>query len=203
MEGMIFFWIFLSLYRWKVATFNLGTSVFLNPAVSRRDFLAKRPVMTCREIRASIHPWMSRRSTFHDDLHNCGDLTSPRPVHDDRCANRNRETELALHPRKMFWNTNLCVIFVISASLSRVVSYTRAISRSEHGPRASASLSAKCIPEKARFGMYLDYKEVDNTIHESKPLLSMTHTFSWQLDLRELNSEKLARSWNPRSEDLT
>jgi hypothetical protein len=39
---------------------------------------------------------MTRKSTFHRDLQNCGHLSIGKPVHQMRGANRNRETDRTL-----------------------------------------------------------------------------------------------------------
>jgi hypothetical protein len=59
---------------------------------------------------------MTRKSTFHRDVQNSGDLSMGKPVHQYRGANRNRKTEATLHPRELLENINPCVIFVLCAS---------------------------------------------------------------------------------------
>jgi hypothetical protein len=63
--------------------------------------------------------------------------------------------------------------------------------------------SWKAHSRQGWFWMYLDCKEVSNLIYESISFESMTHKLLWWLDLRGLNSKKLARSWSATSKLVT
>jgi hypothetical protein len=89
-------------------------------------------------IQWKLHIWTQLNSSWH--------WRKSRDMSISGCQdwgiNVNMETELTIYQREIFWNSNLCMIFIISGSFSFVCSHT--LARSGSGPLPQASASLRC-----------------------------------------------------------